>query len=464
VLPKLLKPVVVILLFFHVSGIFAQYQDTLFTVDSIVIIGNKRTRSSIISRELTFSKGDTIQNWQYQKEQSRRQLINLFLFNEILISRSAGMVTVQVTERWYIWPYPELGYADRNLSQWLLSGDPRRLIYGLKLQWYNIRGRNETMQLDLITGYTKMVNFGYKIPYFNRRQTWGAQVFATYSSNREVWYKTEQDKVRFFKDNDRNLIYRKGIELSAVHRKRIFSYHQIYAGFLQTEIADTVYAQDVNSQFFLDRNKKQQEVYAGYNYTFDKRDFKGFPLNGYLLKTGAEFGRLSSGALQKNTLTLKASFSRYFRIAGSFFGSVNGTARYYSLENPPYTKIRALGYGKDYIRGYELKVIDGNHFVLGKAEIKYRFLNRKYKFLPRVNNYAVLPLALYVSTYTDAGYVHKTAGVLNAGDNNILPNSWQHGTGIGLNVVAFYDYCFRAEYSFDKYLNNRMYFSFVASM
>ena len=447
---------------------FAQnLADSFFTVDTIIITGNKRTKANIITRELTFRQGDTIRNWEYHREQSRKQLINLFLFNEIRIDREGNVVVVRVTERWYLWPYPELDYADRNLSQWLLTRDPKRLIYGLRLEWYNIRGRNETMQLDFITGYTRMINFGYKVPYFNKRQTWGAQIFATYSSNKEVWYKTEDDKVQFFRDRDRDLIQRRGLELAVTHRKKIFSYHQFYSGFLIISIRDTIRKNEVNPGFLFGNALAQRENYIGYNFIHDRRDFKGFPLHGYLVKSGLEAAKLIGGVSTVNTIAFKTSLSRYFRLAGPLFGSFNVTGRYYSLKNPPYNKVRALGYGKDYIRGYELKVIDGSDFFLGKVETKYRFLNRTYPFMKRVKNYEVLPLALYLSAYFDAGFVnYDVQNSVSRIDSvvNKLPNSWQYGFGAGLNIVMFYDYCFRAEYSFDKFLNNRMYFSFVASM
>jgi hypothetical protein len=149
----------------------------------------------------------------------------------------------------------------------------------------------------------------------------------------------------------------------------------------------------------------------------------------------------------------------------SWAASAHVSARHYSNYYPQYSKIQALGYGKDYIRGYELNVIDGSEFLLGKAEMKYRFLNRKYKFLPKVKNYEQLPITLFLSTYFDMGYVVNN-GITNFGstDQNVLPNSWQNGKGLGLNVVAFYDYCMRLEYSFDKYMNSRFYVSFVAAM
>jgi outer membrane protein assembly factor BamA len=233
---------------------------------------------------------------------------------------------------------------------------------------------------------------------------------------------------------------------------------------MEIHIADTVRSPEVNRNYLLYHDNTQRELYLGYNYTYDKRDFKGYPLKGYLVKAGIEGSQFLSSAGHQQTFTLRSSISRYFRIGGPFFGSFNTTARYYSLNTPPYSKVRALGYGKDYIRGYELKVIDGNHFVLGKAEVKCRFLNKKYNFMKQLRNYEVLPVSLFLTTYFDMGYVNQEPDPDNVSSHNNLPNSWQHGSGVGLNIVLFYDYCFRAEYSFDKYLNNRMYFSFVASM
>lgn len=461
-----MKSILSISFLLFINTIFAQRAGPSFRIDTIVITGNQKTHAGIILRELTFRKGDTIRDWNHQMEQSRKQLINLFLFNEIDISRDSGSIYIKVTERWYIWPSPKLDYADRNFNQWWLTRDPKRLIYGMNLEWYNIRGRNETMVVSLISGYTKMAALGYKIPYLNRKKTWGAQFSVQYSSNREVWFKTADEKVQFFRDNDRVLIRRQGMELGATHRKRFFTYHYFYAGLRSTAVADTVVSDSVNRYFLIGGSTLQKESYIGYQFTNDKRDFKGYPLKGRLVKANAEYTHIvgSAPASQANTLMLKLSVAKYFRVYGNLFSSFSGVARYYNFDHAPYSKKQALGYGKEYIRGYELSVIDGSHFALGKAELKYRFLSKKYKFMPRVKNYEVLPLALYWTAYYDMGYVENKGYFGGEVQQNKLPNAWQYGYGTGINVVMFYDYCFRVEYSFDKFMNNRLYVSFVASM
>jgi len=442
----------------------AQSGDSVFVVKSIKTSGLRKTKEIIVLRELTFKVGDTISNWSYHKEQSRKQLINLFLFNEVTIERQGSDVIVSATERWYIWPIPVLDYADRNFNQWWLSKDPKRLIYGVDLSHYNIGGRNQTMVLNMILGYTRSLGFSYRIPYINKKMNWGMQASAKINANREVWSSTINDKVSFFKDNDRTLIRRQMGELVFTHRKKFFTYHHFYTGFRRIAV-DPIIADSVNANYLLNKSDQQNEGYAGYQLVYDQRDFKGFPLNGHLLKLSIEGSNyFSKTGKDFQTLMLKLAYSRYFKMSNNWFGSAHFTGRYFTNQYPQYTATQALGYGKDYIRGYELKVIDGSHFGLGKLELKYRLMNKIYNFANQVQNYEKLPVSMYLSMFLDAGYVRNQRQIETPFNNNFLPNSFQNGGGIGLNLVMFYDYCMRIEYASDKQFNRRTYISFVASM
>lgn len=433
--------------------------DSCFTIKKINIIGNKKTKDFIILRELTFKIGDTICQWQQAKETSRKQIINLFLFNEITIDKTQnGDVNIQVKERWYVWPFPVLEYADRNINQWWLTKDPKRLVYGIEFKWYNFRGRNETILLDFKTGYTQLFNLTYKVPFFNAKKTWGMQLTTGISANREVWYKTEQDKLQFFKANNLFLINRNYGEIIFTHRKKILNYHQFYGGLKNINVKDTILSDSVNNQFLRSKNNQQQEIYLGYQFIRDKRDVKGYPLKGHYIKANIE----GPFFIQNAGILVKLSAAKYLPISKRLYSSAIGTFRYFNLNNIPYSKIQALGYGREYIRGYELNVIDGNHFALGKAEIKYQLINRSFKFASYIKNYEELPFALYLTSYYDIGYVKNDNAQMLI--KNIMPNNWQYGTGIGLNAVMYYDYCLRIEYSINKQETQRFYVSFIASM
>ncbi|HEY1047545.1 MAG TPA: BamA/TamA family outer membrane protein [Bacteroidia bacterium] len=459
----LLRLFCLVTIFYLNISLNAQDTTSNLKVLSINISGNKITKSQIIKRELTFTEGDTIKNWDHHMNRSRQQLLNLFLFNQVTITMDSGIVMVDVKERWYYWPIPELDYADRNFNQWWLSKDLKRLIYGVNFMAYNLRGRNETMTLSLISGYTKQAGVSYKVPYFNKKHTWGLQVAAAYSSNREVWFKTADDKVKFFRDNDQELIHQFKSEISFTNRPAFYSYHQPYIGLRYTSVKDTVLSAQVNPQFLLDSVNKQMEAYIGYQFTFDKRDFKGYPMNGWLLKANAEVGRFMSHSVL-STAALRLSVSQYKQLSKKWFAAANFTGRIYSNSQPQYTRVQALGYGKDYIRGYELKVIDGNHFALAKLEIKYKLFDHTLPFFKTLKGYEQLPVTVFLTAFSDAAYVNNNDKKMAELNRNLLPNSFQQGKGIGVNVVMYYDYVARLEYSFDKQMKARFYLSFVASM
>ena len=448
---------------FITFGVYGQQNDSVFKIEKIEIVGNKKTKAFIILRELTFHLNDTVHNWDYHKAQSRKQLINLFLFNEVEIEKNQlNEVTVRLTERWYFWPVPVAQIADRNLNQWWLSKDPSRLIYGIQLQWYNIRGRNETMVLDFKTGYTQLFNLNYRMPYFNKKSTWGFQLNTSISANRELWYKTDQNKVQFFKDNSLFLINRRSVEVMFTHRKKIFNYHQIYGGYRRTFVKDTVLSAAVNPGYLYDSKTEQSELYLGYRYTRDKRDLKGYPTSGHYLKTSIEGPYFVNKKLNPFPFNLKLTAAKYFHLKNNWFASIGGNAQFFEISQLPYNRTQALGYGKDFIRGYELYVIDGNHFAVGKSELKYRLINKTFKFMKGVRNYEKLPMAVYLTTYYDAGYVWNYNPLTTA--NNSMPNTYQYGTGFGLNWVLFYDYCMRTEYSLNKFGQHRLFVQFVASI
>jgi outer membrane protein assembly factor BamA len=80
-----------------------------FTIRNIVISGNKKTKASIILRELPFKSGETYPLSELVKkfEDARRQLLNLVLFHEVLVAVKSFEennvdILVAVKERWYL--------------------------------------------------------------------------------------------------------------------------------------------------------------------------------------------------------------------------------------------------------------------------------------------------------------------------------------------------------------------------
>ena len=117
-----MKKLMTILLLMLSVVAFAQQQDSCFVVSKINFVGNKVTKPSTMYREMLFREGDTICSYDVIKE-SRENLLNCSLFNFVDFdwtdnNDNTKSLTVNVVERWYLWPIPYLAYADRNLRSW----------------------------------------------------------------------------------------------------------------------------------------------------------------------------------------------------------------------------------------------------------------------------------------------------------------------------------------------------------
>jgi hypothetical protein len=73
---------------------------------------------------------------------------------------------------------------------------------------------------------------------------------------------------------------------------------------------------------------------------------------------------------------------------------------------------------------------------------------------------------MYLTTFLDVGKVISHPLLLESlkEKGNTMVGEWQYGAGLGVNIVAYYDYCMRVEYSVNRFLFNRFYLQFVAAI
>ncbi|HBB57485.1 MAG TPA: hypothetical protein DCZ87_02285, partial [Chitinophagaceae bacterium] len=142
-------------------------------VASITINGNKKTKPSIIAREIPFVPGQSygLQELASLFETAQQQLMNTTLFHSVTVTAgrfdgNCVEVVVQVVERWYIFPFPYFKLIDRNFNQWLIDqrASLRRVNYGTKLLYNNVSGHNDKIRVWLFTGYTQQASISYERP------------------------------------------------------------------------------------------------------------------------------------------------------------------------------------------------------------------------------------------------------------------------------------------------------------
>jgi outer membrane protein assembly factor BamA len=427
--------------------------DSVIVVGKISIVGNKITKEHIITRELTLKQGDTLSAsvFEAKRKRSEENLMNTSLFNSAQINfvvqqDSTVEVFIILTERWYIFPLPIFDIVERNFNVWWETKDFSRVVYGANVTRYNFRGRNETIGLTMQLGYTQKVSFAYTVPYINKGQRSGLRFGFSYSRNHQTPYATYYNKLVYYKDE--SSYPRKQIfgAIEYTNRRGLYITHYTSAAYLQADIADSVAI--FNSDFFGNKNTSQHFVSLRYAYKSEHRDFVTYPLRGYEYDVEVVKNGLSFINDDVDFAYMTATVRKYWGLGGRWFFAAGLRGKLSDNNFQPYFNTGALGYGRDYVRGYEYYVVDGQKFGLLKTNLKFILLRKHEvhaKFIP-LEKFATIPFAFYLNLYGDAAYAEDK----QFEKYNPLTNSWLYGWGAGIDFVTYYDMVFRFDYSINR--------------
>jgi outer membrane protein assembly factor BamA len=442
----------VIIEFFICSSLNAQ-NDTTFIIDKISILGNKITKEQIVTRELTFNKGDTVSSSEFElkRKRSEENLMNTSLFNSAHISSirqpdSTVEVYILLTERWYIFPLPIFEIVDRNFNVWWETKDFSRLVYGASVTRYNFRGRDETVGISFRLGYTERVSFSYSIPYINRGQKSGLRFGFSYSRNHQTPFETFDNKLRYYKDENKYVRQQVAGSLEYTYRQGLYNTHYANIGMLQSDIEDNISI--LNPDFFGDGKTFQRFVSLRYLYKSEHRDYVFYPLRGYEFDIEVVKNGISFFNDDVDFAYLSGTARQYWGLGGKWFFAAGVRGKISDKNFQPYYNSGALGYGRDYVRGYEYYVVDGQKFALLKTNLKFELLRKRevhVGFIP-LEKFATIPYAFYLNLYGDAAYAEDK----QFSQNNPLTNSWLYGGGAGIDFVTYYDLVFRLDYSINR--------------
>lgn len=426
------------------------HQPQTFQIRDILIEGNQKTRDFVILREMHIGKGDTVlaRNLTAELEKARVFIYNSTLFSEVNIyplktGQDQIDLLITVKEKWYLLPLPVLELADRSINEWLKTyhADLKRLSYGISFTHQNFSGRRDQLSLTLVNGFNRRISFQYKNPYINRRLTKGLEFGASLAEAKEIPYITSDSNKLVYYENGGREKREYSVFAGYTFRKGLKTKGTFSARYTHVRVADTI-VNSLNPQFFKNAYPTQSFIDLEYALQYDDVDNVLYPLRGstfdmQILKRGLGFEK------DLHFISLGAGFSRYFTHNRNWYTSIRLSGEVKLPFDQPYYNTRALGYGSNYLRGYEYHVMDGVAFALAKFDLKKKVASFSLPSPVLRNIAADIPFTIYAKTYVDAGWVHNER-------SSLLGNRFLYSGGIGVDIVTLFDLKISLELSMNQ--------------
>ncbi|GAB4375862.1 MAG: hypothetical protein Kow0042_21640 [Calditrichia bacterium] len=391
-------------------------------VDTVFVVGNKKTHEEVILREIPFTLPDSMDETDFRTIKNR--ITNLFLFNrvELQLTRVAGRVAliIMVTESWYIYPVPLLFINERDWD---------KLSYGMQFSHFNFRGRNEKLSLGGWLGY----NPGFFINYYN------------------PWLGKETRLIL-------------GISLS--HNRvanKIFDFDQIQSSLkltlgrqftLRFSTALTFSLQQIKlpggyQQFSLSGNGTDFVPAISYRVTYDNRDLREYPRRGFFHQSSFQ----RTGLTNRQPRFWRFQFDNRAYIP--LYKLISLGARNYLLINegslPIYDR-SFLGYSER-IRGYYDRIFPplGQYRNFDSPQLMLNSLEIRFPLLP-VRYFTWKNAPFFASLYKDlkfgiSGGVFIDSGTAWQQTRQLSLSKFFTGYGLGLHIHLPYANVLRIEHA-----------------
>lgn len=402
-------------------------------IEQIVVLGNKKTRTSVILREMKSRAGHY--TTREQLELDRRRIESLGLFNRVemhLQPREKGyLLIIAVSEQWYLFPFPILFFNDRDISL-------KKLSYGLGVIHTNFRGRAELLQFAGWLGYNPTLSLIYNNPWIFGRRQFFIRLELLIANLVNKTYDILDQRV-----NEKRL----GVGWSIGKRLTLHTSVSVSMFYQQVRLQPAVPGQT------LDPSGLDRILRLGFSYVRDYRDLAWYPTRGSYVQVdyvksgwpGAKYIDYGQFALDaRKYIPLGAQTALAFRFAADL---THGRV-------PIYDRLY-FGY-RWRIRGHFKRRLEGEHRMLASAGLRFPLLPVRYFSMDmgKMSAYGQnLRFGISGEIFADAGTLwfqnrtDRTGMPLTSGPFGLQtrPGTWLFGAGVGLNFHLPYVNILRLE-------------------
>lgn len=442
------------------KAVMRQDPSASLILKEVVIAGNEKTRPATILRELPFETGEKYPLEVLTERLSKAQalLMNTGLFRKAIVKLKSvtpteAIVSVDVEERWYIYPIPFIKPVDNSFFQWATQNDRdfERLNYGVRITHRNLTGRNDRLHVKFMNGFTRQLAINYNNLYLDPDMKWSANAGFEFGNNRAVNYKTDNNKLVPLKTENDDFVHSFVKSYAEInYRKAIKSRHTFGIGFSRERVADTVF--QLNPEYNYNRQEEgSADIY--YRFTYADVDFIPYPTKGYLAEASITKKGIGSDL---NLWQLTAKASGTWPAGKNQYVNVRATGMVKLPFEQPFITQRFIGSDNMFLQGFENYVIDGVAGGYVKASFGKQLFNKILKLpAPRwqqLKTLHALPFQVYAKAFVNAGYIHNQSP-----GTNTLSNKMLYSGGIGLDIITLTDLVIKIEWSFNLLGQNGLY-------
>lgn len=421
----------ILFLLFSISLFAHDFNNKIIT--AILIFGNDDTHEDVIKRELLLKPGDVFND--SLRVLSEKRVRNLFLFNHVEIipvpDNQNVSLLVNVTERFYLYPFPEFKIEDRDWD---------KLTYGFGLAHLNFRGRNEKLIGKVVFGYRPGFQLEYFNPWIGHKNRYTSDIIISKFSTRH-----------------------KTLALDEEHVTASWVVGRYWSRYFSTTAGinfDDVQVPEKWKSAMLSLKKQETIVGLNFSLSYDDRDLIAYPSIGWYTR----FTYFKNGFFEP-----KIDYSRFIFDLRRYhtFGKITLAGRIYSSltkGNLPLYRQSYFGF-RERIRGHFSEVRGpARHSFLTNIEIRFPILpinlfNLPSAFMPPSSTQN-LEFGINGALFYDSGVVWSDKNQLAQGIKktpfNI--NNFLTGFGFGLHFRLPYVEVARLEMGFDKNLDPEIIF------
>ncbi len=389
--------------------------DSSLLVREVIIQGNRVTRESVILREMILRPGAELT--QEAIDRDRDRIYNLGLFNRVDVDSTVrgrdAVVLVTVSERWYIFPFPIIGFRHR---------DVKKLYYGLGFAHQNFRGRNEKLWISFALGYDQWVTMNYENP----RITDGGDLYLNASMSYQQTHSLGTSNGEYLNRTAAGY-------LTLGERFGFYQTAYITAGFETWQVSQFVPGRTASA------SGRDAFGSLGIRYRYDTRNIREYATAGSflglaLVKSGMKGNAvdlMSAGLDARTYVPLGDDYAVGFRTMSNLI---------WGGEIPQYRR-SSFGYDER-VRGYFNNRTESDDQLLASAELRIPIIHPRTieTSIIRIPQFQTLRYGLYAGVFADA------ARSWNRNDH-LMTGPWLAGAGAGLHLLLPYGATLRAEYA-----------------